>query len=611
MQTCNQIKFVLIIGLCLINFLYSDVFSEEILQLDENSDASLQEIMENYLNNRLIWTQCGEEDIRQLPLNDDIIEVLVDLKSKNISVNNWQKMQDESGLNSSEIRAVKMFILFDQSTDLASDYKFYNKFVKDSTGMKYFSNGQKIHLQFPQGGFIGGVTDWDKGERDVWDYCNFTLRWPIIKDVMQIYAGSYKFNWGYGLVVSSSLFNMRLPSPSRNIKIGSPGFYNTTSSSPAGHFWGTSISYEKRKWRFYPFWSRRYRDATIENGIVQSISTTGQHVTEGQIERRNNLLQNHYGMGTVYQFGHNRVGLLGYYTNYSKKYSEIDSRNLVLGSLQHQFKIQDWIFSGEYAFRDNGGRSCKIGLLLDRKRITIGAGYRYLGTEYFSDMGSAGRYFSGELQNETGLNFGIAVNIPGGVKMSGYVDFFRRLISVKYGSHAPYGTETVVSLYKYFEDCCKFWLKYKQINEKYYSDVYFQNLKKQIKLKNVLILTSQIELVSRLVYNQVQNSEIQSGFGMSNAVEIDMDQITIDVGTTNFFTDNFNSRVYLYEPGIPFHFNLPMLYGTGQRFFLTINYRINELFLLYFVGSYVEQKRVKQANWNQKTVFELQFEVNL
>src|SRR6056297_3309926 len=136
MQTCNQIKFVLIIGLCLINFLYSDVFSEEIVQLDENSDATLQEIMENYLNNRLIWTQCGEEDIRQLPLNDDIIEVLVDLKSKNISVNNWQKMQDESGLNSSEIRAVKMFILFDQSTDLASDYKFYNKFVKDSTGMK-------------------------------------------------------------------------------------------------------------------------------------------------------------------------------------------------------------------------------------------------------------------------------------------------------------------------------------------------------------------------------------------------------------------------------------------------------------------------------------------
>lgn len=610
MQTCNQIKLALIIGFCLLNILYSDVFSEEILQLDENSDASLQEIMENYLNNRLIWTQCHKEDLSQLPLNDDIIDVLLALKSENITINSWQKLQSESGLNSSEIRAVKMFILINQDSGFASDYKFYNKFVEDSTGMEYYSNSQKFHLHWPQGGFLGGVTDWDKGERNIWDYSNFTLRWPI-KDGMQIYAGGYKFNWGYGLVVSNSLFNMRVSRPSRNLKIGSPGFYNTTSSSPAGNFWGTSVSYQKNRWQFYPFWSRRYRDATIEKGVVQSISTTGQHVTEGQIERKNNLLQSHYGIGTVYKFGQNQVGLLGYYTNYSKKYSIIDSRNLALVSLQHQFKIEDWMFSGEYALRDNGGRSCKMGLLLDLDDLTMGAGYRYLGIDYFSDMGSSGRYFSGELQNETGLNFGLAVKIPGDIKLSGYVDFFRRLVPEEDGSHAPYGTETVLSLYKYFEDCCKFWLKYKQINEKYFSDACFQNVKKQIKLKNVLLLSSQIELVTRLVYKQVRSNQFQSGFGMSNAIEMNMGQISIDAGTTNFFTDNFNSRVYLYEPGIPFHFNLPMLYGTGRRFFLTINYRINELFLLYFVCSYVEQKRVKQANWNQKTVFELQFEVSL
>ena len=50
------------------------------------------------------------------------------------------------------------------------------------------------------------------------------------------------------------------------------------------------------------------------------------------------------------------------------------------------------------------------------------------------------------------------------------------------------------------------------------------------------------------------------------------------VGTTQFYSPVWDTRIYLYEPGIPLRFNMVSLYGTGYRYFIIIQNRFrNEL----------------------------------
>ncbi|MCF7886426.1 MAG: hypothetical protein K9M80_08020, partial [Candidatus Marinimicrobia bacterium] len=338
----------------------------------------------------------------------------------------------------------------------------------------------------------------------------------------------------------------------------------------------------------------------------------GLHVTQGQIDRRENLLQNQYGLAAVYNFGSNQLGLLNYSSLWGRSLETLGSRHLHMSSIYHKFQTGAWKLSGEYAFDYQGKYAIQSGLLYTPGKIKIGIGYRYFSPQLFGDMSSTIRHYSGRLKNEKGINLGLAFTLPAEIKFTGYIDFFSRVAPPNNGSPPPLGKESLVQLYKNFNSSYKIWLKYKQMYEIFHSDANFCSLKKQFKLKSHLEITHYLDLITRFIYNNLQtgNNE-QNGLAISNSLEIDLNPINIIFGSSNFYTDSYESRVYLYEPGIPLRFNLPVLYGTGRRYFFTINYRINEIFLLYFVCSYAEQRKINQNKWNRKKLFELQLEINL
>ncbi|MDO9547632.1 MAG: hypothetical protein Q7J65_01530, partial [Candidatus Marinimicrobia bacterium] len=73
--------------------------------------------------------------------------------------------------------------------------------------------------------------------------------------------------------------------------------------------------------------------------------------------------------------------------------------------------------------------------------------------------------------------------------------------------------------------------------------------------------------------------EHRRGIGTSISLSVSYKKtMELTVGTTQFYSPVYDTRIYLYEPGIPLRFNMVSLYGTGSRYFIVIQNRFrNEL----------------------------------
>jgi hypothetical protein len=80
-------------------------FTQEALDSDE-----LQELIDSYRDNPLIWETCHIADLRSLPLNNHIKNSLIETKRRSAKIADWHSLAKSTGLNSAEIEAVRHFI---------------------------------------------------------------------------------------------------------------------------------------------------------------------------------------------------------------------------------------------------------------------------------------------------------------------------------------------------------------------------------------------------------------------------------------------------------------------------------------------------------------------
>ncbi|MBU1064421.1 hypothetical protein KKC74_06385 [bacterium] len=568
-------SFLGILLLCSLMVLSGDVLSVDALNIslfpEDISEEDLEIYLEAYLNNPLNWNRCSPADIEALPLNDDLIEQLTGYKYRYPKVESWKEFQSKTKLEKQELNVVQFFFIL-ESKQHESDIQFMNyTSVNKNNTVDLHKSLTRGKVEFGRRLSIGFITERDQGERTLWDYRNLSVTTRPFSGQCVLGLSSFKLDWGHGLLFARSNMAFKGSSVAGNILAGTPRFGAYSGSDENRYLQGAYVSQQWKHLALYSGISSRRLDATIQDSTVQSFRETGIHGTDSEIAAKDTLAENTLCGGLVYTDSRFLGGILVFQSRYSFPVRDYFNQYRQSGfSIYQKIDLGDWRFSGEVAALNSEEYAVVQGFVFQSNQYTLGIQYRYFSDYFSTRLSSAMKEFSGSGGNERGVYLGMQCKINQRNRAGGYLDFYSENRSFEKGVEPLRGSDAVIYLdhrwpAKHF---INFRLKRKLSigsSAKYQTTVsaryYFQ--------KNV-------SMSFRGIVNEINHDR---GIGTSLSLSVsEIKTMDLTVGTTQFYSPVYDTRIYLYEPGIPLRFNMVSLYGTGYRYFIIIQNRFrNEL----------------------------------
>ncbi|MDO9549192.1 MAG: hypothetical protein Q7J65_09545 [Candidatus Marinimicrobia bacterium] len=558
---------VLICGLVTLNgevlpvdALNTSLFPEDI------SEANLEIYLEVYLNNPLDWNRCNRADIEALPLNEYLLDRLTSLKNQHPKIDNWKEFQSITKLDKQELKVVQLFIILEQK-QLERDIQFmnYTSVNKKNTVdlNKSLSRGK---IEFGRRLSIGFIAESDQGERMLWDYRNVSVTMRSLSGQCVLGLSSFKMDWGHGLLFARSNLAFKSMSVAGNVLAGTPRFSAYVGSDENRYLQGVYLSQQWKHLSLYSAVSSHRLDATIQDSTVQSFRETGIHSTDSEIAAKDTLRENTLCGGLLYSDSRFLGGILVFQSHYSFPVSDYFNQSRQSGiSIYQKVDLGDWRFSGEVAALNSKEYAVIQGFVFQSNQYTLGVQYRYFSDYFSTRLSSAMKEYSGSNGNEKGIYLGLQCKINQRNRAGGYIDFYSKNRSFEKGVEPFHGSEAVVYLdhrrpAKHF------------INLRLKRELSGANIAKyQTTVSARYYFLKSISMSFRGIVNEIDH---RRGTGTSVSLSVsDIKTMELTVGTTQFYSPVYNTRIYLYEPGIPLRFNMVSLYGAGSRYFIIIQNR--------------------------------------
>ncbi|RKY56678.1 MAG: hypothetical protein DRP89_00925 [Candidatus Neomarinimicrobiota bacterium] len=592
----------------------TDIISDSYVSVDETSSEELWNLIEYYLENPLVWNSCTEYEIEELPLNNSLKEMLIDSKNRNKIYNNWKSFQKDLGISKREMEIISAFIILEERKVETGSILSYIS-IKGNQSEKDLSKSLvRSRWDYPSGWFVGAITEADQGEPHACDYYNLTFRSPVIRTDLELIGGAFRLHWGHGLLFTTNLMNSRSSDAIRNIMPKNERIQNYLGSDENRYFFGSAIKFQTGKWKLFPFYSNHNLDATITDGIVSALKTDGAHRSESQVAAKDALAEQVIGIGSLFDLEHIKIGGLFFNSDYSYPLKFLEFGKSLSGvSLFHKFDYEGLTFTGEFAYLNPGDWAVIQSGVIKMGAVSIGVSSRYFSPEFHPLMGYPMKKYSGYPSNEKGFYMGMNVRFKSGWRFSSYTDFYSRIRSKVVGVPIPKGNDVFVGVSRNFRGGHNVDVKLKRCIKWQESSSDPIEKKYQLKGKLKYYLLNDFFITTRLSYILVKKDEyFNKGMAFSVSTNIKINSMSVfTMGTTQFYSDGFDSRVYLFEPGIPFTFNMMPLYGTGYRFFIVARKRFNEIFEGSMAGKFQSRRNIDENNWIKTTSVEVQMLVDL
>ncbi len=409
-------------------------------------------------------------------------------------------------------------------------------------------------------------------------------RLGILKNMV---LGQYKLRSGLGLVLNSSqsfgkTFTASASGVSTSVIL--PHLSRTESS----YLQGAAVTLAPtRQMDVTLFASYRYIDATLTDSstAIRTILPTGYHRTESELERKHNATQSSGGVVARYNFERFNFGLTALYNHYSlplKPYTEGSSDSQLYRmfypagqdfwnvSLNYGYHLGTYLrFEGETATGD----SHKVATVNSFSwrvvpRVLLQTIYRYYPISFTATMGRA---FSegGRNQNESGLYTAVQWKPVTDMVVSGYVDvaYFPWPKYLALGSSHSFDNQIQMT-YNY-SSRQSFLVRYRYKAREKNSDTEGVLIYKQ---QHGLRVAHDYELAWVTLRTQVDASYCayktrSAGAMLSETARYTTDHWSVALAAALFDTQDYDSRVYLYERSTPFSFASQSFYGQGTRLY--------------------------------------------
>ena len=410
-----------------------------------------------------------------------------------------------------------------------------------------------------------------------YDYYSLYVQLRNIGRVESLVLGNYRVSMGMGLVMNNS-FSLGKLAMLQNLGRSTYTLRAHSSRSVSSLFGAASTIDLGRNLKLTAFASYSPADATLnKDGTVSTILDTDYHRTETEMRKKHNLHLLKTGGSLRYNAHGLRLGVNTLYTHldrtlkpntstlYRRHYPQgSDFLNL---SLDYGYATPRWSLSGETATDRKGHlatintmslRLSDVASLMLLQRFYSYA-YTSLDAQCFSD--------GGKVQNESGIYLGWTWQPSQTFRLNAYTDY-------AYFAWARY--QVSQSSYSWDNLLQATWQKH---NWTLIGRYRFRLRQKDGEDKKTLI--NQLEHRGRLGIDyagshgltgrlQIDGCRVQEAWGamVSSSLSYTRQWLRLNAGAGYFHTDNYDSRLYLYENGPLYNYSMTQFYGEGIRYWL-------------------------------------------
>ncbi len=432
------------------------------------------------------------------------------------------------------------------------------------------------------------VWEKDKGEKINTSFLKIGYQGNFKNHVKQINVGAYSLCIGEGLIHSNNFIVGKNNPINSFYKIQRSLKLNSTSTE-YNYENGTAVVYQRKKMKILGFCSVNTLNGNVQNDTIRSLKQDGLFRTTREIDYKKKGYYYLIGNSINFEFYKTTIAFNTLKTNFSKPYQPLPTYyntnysiyKLWNNSINYRFFDGNKTVKGEIAI-DNDGNLATSHFFV----FKLSNAYNLMtNTRYFSPKYNSFRARtlseSSRVQNEKAVLFAGDYR-EGKTQIYASADFFY-FPTPKYFVQLPsYGKEFTGYLNYEITDSLIFKLFFKQELKYKNQESEFMNEPKRFTLSHVygkIIIKAHkgITITSRLDLSKHQTNGLNT-FGRTSYLDISHKRELSSLSTRIVFfkTDNWDTRIYLYEKDVLYHFSVPAFYDEGARFYINYNRTIGK-----------------------------------
>lgn len=608
----------------------------------ENLLEELADLKEHPLN----INSATKEQLERFPfLSDKLIENILYYLYKYGAMYSEKELLMVEDMNRQTVRYLLPFITFqpvDKEKDRITlkqigkygrhelstrvDIPFYTKAGYKSKYLGYgFYHNVRYNFHYKDHVYVGITAEKDAGEpffegrnRKGYDYYSPYLLIRNIGKIKALAIGNYRLGYGYGLVVNTG-FSMGKSATLSTLGNQSRGIKKHSSTDEYNYFQGVAISYQlSKRWTADAFYSYRKMSGTVDNQFITSLKKDGYYRTTSDFEKRNTLSNQVIGNNIHYNGKYVELGWTTVYNVFNKVlnpaaryYNTFYPRGSDFFNTGVNYKVfyKQFTLLGETAI-DKAGHIATLNMLRysPKSDTQITVMNRFYDVAYQSIYArSVGE--GSTVQNESAIYIGLETSLLRYFKLNAYADYFyfpwKKYLVSKAGTTGFDGLVQLSYSPTYELDM---FIRYRYKNkQKDYTDdsgnkstlpYIQQRWKYQLNYtpSEMLSLKTTVDYVNVHYrhYAPSQGIMVAQGAGYSFAKF----PLRLDAHIAWFHTDDYSSRISMYEKGLLYSFSYPSFYGKGMRYALLARYEWGNHLVFqakYALTQYFDREKIGTA----------------
>ncbi len=595
--------------------------------IDEQTDAALMiEDLEGFAEKQLNINATTPAELSRLYLLNDIqIAKLLEYVNNFGPAYSIYELQTIEGFTPDLLEKLEPFISFGprmEKKKLADAFQYTknqlmlrsigtlqkaNGYLPNDEGVTpYEGNQYRYYSQYRFNAgdrILAGVTaEKDPGEAFFsgsnpagFDYYSAHVALNLNSTFEQFVAGDYLVRAGQGLV----LWQGYTSGKSENvleISKTNQGIRPSTGVDENLFFRGAATTAKFGKARISLFYSQKKDDGNLAGTdsagmYVTSLQTSGYHRTASEINDEDAVKNINYGASFSLIFNNLKIGTTVTHQQLNppfypagelyNRYRFSGNENLG-GGIDYQFIRGKYQLFGEAAISKSGGKAVVQGAVIRlNDQLGFSALFRHFDRNYQALW--ANTFAEGSnMNNESGMYFGVRLLPVKFVTLSAYSDFYRSGW-INYSTAAPStGWDVMAQANVVLSGKTAFYLRFKNEEKevKFIQNERYVNLPEQtqkIRLNLNYMATETISLKSRAEYAFYRGLTSETGFIVFQDVQYKPVKLQVSISgrVAWFSTDSYNTRIYAYENDLLYTFSIPAYYGKGIRTYLNLQYRFS------------------------------------